>query len=243
VPQVVSVPLYLQWSFWAVVVAVIAIVLSQLPPIYTLLRRAKLDMELYTSILLTHTVGNPNVRLHLILSNVGGRSIKVKGMTLKLKRDGKDVGVLPAETYYQDPGSKTTVLLTRFILKSRDEWAHLVIFLNYFVRADEKKYRNAESILKQEIAKKRSFRKTRTASLKQMVNTLPNSYPCLMRNSFGIQVNMKSSCPCKRPIKKQTLKRSIDSRSLNQTQVNYQKPRMTTNSEMEFIGTLETTQV
>ena len=156
-PQVVSVPLYLQWSFWAVVVALIAIVLSQLPPIYTLLRRAKLDMEIYTRILLIHKVGNPNVRLHLILSNVGGRSIKVKGMTLKLKRDGKDVGVLPAQTYYQDPDGKTTVLLTRFILKSRDEWAHLVTFLNYFVRADEKRYRNAESILKQEIAKKKEL--------------------------------------------------------------------------------------
>jgi hypothetical protein len=157
VPQAVNVPLYLEWSFWAVVVAAIAIVLSQLPPIYTLVKRAKLEMELYTRIHLTHKVGNPNVQLHLILSNVGGRSIKVKGMTLKLKRDGSDVAVLPAQTYLQDPNGKTTVLLTSFVLKSKDEWAHFVNFLNYFARADEKRYRSAESILKQEIFNKKGL--------------------------------------------------------------------------------------
>lgn len=153
-PQAVNVPLYLEWSFWAVVVAAIAIVLSQLPHIYTLVKRAKLEMELYTRIHLTHKVGNPNAQLYVILSNVGGRSIRVRGMTLKLKRDGNDVAVLPAQAYLQDPNGKTTLLLTSFVLKSKDEWAHFVNFLNYFVRADEKRYRSAESILKQEIFKK-----------------------------------------------------------------------------------------
>lgn len=65
-----SVPLYLNWSFWAVVVALCAVVLSQIPPIHLLLKKAKLDLELYSRIHLTHKVGNPNLQLHLIISNI-----------------------------------------------------------------------------------------------------------------------------------------------------------------------------
>jgi hypothetical protein len=38
--QNVATPLYMDWSFWAVVVAFIAMLLSQLPPIHVLLKKA-----------------------------------------------------------------------------------------------------------------------------------------------------------------------------------------------------------
>jgi len=152
--QAMHVPLYLNWAFWAVVVAAIAIVLSQLPPIHTLVRRAKVEMELYSRIHITHKVGNPNVQLHIILTNVGGRSARIKGITLSLKRDGKDVVALPAQNYLQNLDDKTTVLLTSFALKSKEEWAHIVSFLNYFSRSDEKRYRSAEVLLKNDISEK-----------------------------------------------------------------------------------------
>ena len=40
---------YLDWQFWAAAVAALALVLSQLPPIHLLVRRAKLGMELYSN--------------------------------------------------------------------------------------------------------------------------------------------------------------------------------------------------
>ena len=149
--QVDSIPLYLNWSFWAVLVATLALILSQLPPVHLLFRRCRLDVEPYSRIHLTHKVGNPNAQLHLILTNVGGRSVKVKEINLKFTRDGKDVAFLPAQNYLQNPGDKATVLFTSFSLKPKEEWAHIVNFLNYFSRADEKKYRSAESSLKQSI--------------------------------------------------------------------------------------------
>lgn len=149
-----NVPLYFDWSFWAVVIAGIAVVFSQLPPIHTLLRRAKIEMELYSRMQLTHKVGNPNVHLHLILRNVGGRSVRIKGATITLKRDGNNIAVLPAQTYLQNPDDKAPVLFTSFVLKSKEDWAHTVIFLNYFSRTDEKKYRSAESLLKKDILAK-----------------------------------------------------------------------------------------
>ena len=154
-PEAVDVPLYLNWSFWTVVIAAIAILLSQLPPVHILLQRAKLDIELYSRIYLTHKVGNPNLQLFLILNNTGGRVVKIIGSTTTIKRDGIQIAKLPAQTYLQNPNDITALLFTRFLLKPKEEWAHSVNFLNYFSRSDEKKYRDAESKLKTDIFKKR----------------------------------------------------------------------------------------
>ena len=148
-------PLYFDWSFWAVVVAGIAIVLSQLPPVLLWFRRARIDVEPYSRIHITHRVGNPNIQLHLILSNVGGRTVRVKGLSVGIERDGKGVARLPAQNYLQNPSDKTTVLFTSFPLGPKQEWAHIVNFLNYFSREDEKKYRSAESKLRDDILEKR----------------------------------------------------------------------------------------
>ena len=45
--ETITTPIYLDWSFWAVIVAIAAVVLSQIPPIHVLLKKAKLDLELY----------------------------------------------------------------------------------------------------------------------------------------------------------------------------------------------------
>jgi hypothetical protein len=150
------VPFYLDWKFWSVAVAVIALILSQLPPIHILLRRAKLDVEVYNRMLLTHKVGNPNAQLHLIISNPGGRELRIKGIALRLRRGKEDEFVLPAQNYLQSPGDKEAVLLTSFKLKPKEEWAHIVNFLNFFSRQDEKSYRQLESNLRQDILIKRN---------------------------------------------------------------------------------------
>ena len=150
-------PFYLDWKFWAVVVSFLALVLSQLPPIHIMLRRAKLDVEAYSRIHFTHRVGNPNAQLHLIVSNVGGREIKIKSIALHFKRGNDDQVTLPAQNYLQEPGDKDTVLLTSFKLKPKDEWAHIANFLNFFSRTDEKTFRQLESNLKNDIFEKKEL--------------------------------------------------------------------------------------
>ena len=149
------VPFYLDWKFWSVAVAVIALILSQLPPIHILLYRAKLDVEAYSRMHLTHKVGNPNAQLHLIISNPGGRELRIKGITLHLRRGTEDEFVLPAQNYLQSPSDKEAVLLTSFKLKPKEEWAHIINFLNLFSRQDEKYYRQLEANLRQDILVKR----------------------------------------------------------------------------------------
>jgi hypothetical protein len=151
------VPFYQDWTFWAVIIATLAIILSQLPPIHLLFKDSRLEVEPYSRVSIYHKIGNPNASLHLLITNVGGRDVRIKRIILKLKRDGKDIAQLPAQNYYQNPGDKTTVLFTGFLLKPNEDWAHTATFLNYFSRTDEKKYRNAESNLRNDILMKRAL--------------------------------------------------------------------------------------
>lgn len=150
-------PFYLDWTFWAVVIAALAVVLSQLPPLKELLRPGRVSIELYSRIAVGHKVGNPNIQEHVILRNAGGRAVMIGGMFLRIRRDKKDIAVLPGQTYLQQPNDTSTVLLTSFTLKAKDEWAHIVNFLEFFQRTDEKKYRAAEQTLKNDIAAKKQL--------------------------------------------------------------------------------------
>ena len=153
--QLLQTPFYLDWKFWSAAVAFLALVLSQLPPLHILLRRAKLDAEIYSQMHITHKVGNPNAQLHLILSNTGGREIRIRAIKLTLNRGSEDTFVLPAKNYLQLPGDKEAVLFTSFKLKPGEEWAHIVNFLNFFSRQEDKLYRQLESNLRQDILAKR----------------------------------------------------------------------------------------
>jgi hypothetical protein len=150
-------PFYANWEFWTAITALVALVLSQLPPIYLLIKQAKLDLELFSRIHLTHKVGNPNVQIQIVLTNVGGRSVRIKGAKLTLKRDGQEVAVMPAQNFLQNPSdNKTNVLFTSFTLKPEGEWSKIVNFLNYFSREVNKKYKSAESNLRADIVVKRN---------------------------------------------------------------------------------------
>lgn len=140
-----AIPLYLNWSFWAVIVATLALVLSQLPPISSLIKKAKLDLELYSKIAITHKVGNPNLQLHLIISNIGGRKVKIKAINASLKKDNKHLVTLPAQNYLQNQADKNTVLFTPITLMQNNEWAHIINFLNFFSRDEEIKYNELET--------------------------------------------------------------------------------------------------
>lgn len=148
-------PLYANWSFWAVLIAFVAVVLSQLPPVHFMLKRARLDVELHSRIFLTHMVGNPNLSAHLIIHNIGGRVIKVKGLTVRIKRDDLDVGNYPSQNYLQDPNDSNSVLFTQFLLRPSNEWTHIVNFLNYFDRENEKEFKQLQAKLKADILKQR----------------------------------------------------------------------------------------
>lgn len=152
--EVTSTPLYLDWAFWAVVVAFLALALSQLPPVHMLLKKAKIDFELHSKISLTHKVGNPNLQFHIIITNTGGRKVHIKSIESIVARDGNEVAKLPTQNFLQDPSDQNTVLFTSFSLAPNAEWRHIVNLLNYFAREEEREYRAIEGRLKTDILEK-----------------------------------------------------------------------------------------
>lgn len=154
IEQAASVPLYFNWAFWAAIVATIAIILSQIPPLYLLFKKANLDIELYSRIHITHIIGNPNLQCHVILNNIGGRSLRIKHISAKIERDGNLIATLPAQNYDTNPSGTSTILLTRFTLNTETEWGNTINFLNFFNRTEEKVYKEAEVLLKKDIFKK-----------------------------------------------------------------------------------------
>lgn len=148
-------PWYLDWTFWTAFFALLAIVLSQLPPVHVLLKKAKLRLEIYSKVHLTHKVGNPNLQFHLMFTNIGGRAVRVQNVTVSLSRDGKHLGVYPIQNFFQNQNDKDTLLFTTFSLQPGGEWAHIANFLNFFDREDNRRYFRIEEGMKLDLSKKK----------------------------------------------------------------------------------------
>jgi hypothetical protein len=149
-----SQPFYLDWQFWSAVVAIAALVLSQLPPVHLWFRPRRVEVEVHSRIQVTHKVGNPNVGMFVSVRNTGGRELRVRGLKVSLTRDGKAIGVYPALNYFESPSSQSPVLFVPFTVKPGETWAHATNFLNLFDRATEKLYRESESRLAADIRRK-----------------------------------------------------------------------------------------
>lgn len=147
-------PLYLDWQFWAAVVAALALVLSQLPPVHLWFRPRRLEVEVHSRIQVTHKVGNPNVGMFVSIRNTGGRELRIRSLRILIARDNTPLLALPAQNYFEAPSSQSSALFVPFSLKPGDTWAHGTNFLNLFDRATEKLYREAESALRADIQKK-----------------------------------------------------------------------------------------
>lgn len=144
----------MDWTFWAVIVSLLAIALSQLPPIHLLMRPRRLEVEVHSRVLVTHRVGNPNVGLVVGLTNSGGRALRIRSLRLDLSRDGKPLVSLPAQNFFETPSSTSSVLLVPFSLKPGENWVHAVNFLNFFDRQTEKHYRECQYALNADIRQK-----------------------------------------------------------------------------------------
>lgn len=155
-----SAPFYKDWQFWSAVVAAVALALSQLPPIHILLRRARLRCEAFSMMHITHKVGNPNAQWHLILENTGGRSIRIKEISLSFSKDGGQSFKLPIQNYLRTPDANQNVMFTPFRLAPGEEWAHVINFFALFSRQEDKEYRVLESKIRSEIlAQKEDYAK------------------------------------------------------------------------------------
>ena len=152
-------PFYENWSFWSCVVAAIALVLSQLPPVWQLLRPAKLVLEVHGRMLVTHKVGNPNLGLYLSIRNQGGRQARIRSIAMSVVREGQAPFNMSGITYFVEPRDTQAVLLVPFTIRPREDWGHMVNFLSLWLsRAEEQRYRQLGSNLRTDIFAKLPLR-------------------------------------------------------------------------------------
>lgn len=155
--EAVTIPWYIDWSFWAVIVALTAILLSQLPPVHHLLKKARIEVETYPYLSVEHVVGRPLLSVHLMLSNVGGKRVKIKHLNVHVFRDREKLFELPSFGYFQERQGSERILFTGFRLDPGSEWDHTVVFWKLRSREDERAYKDAEEKLREDILEKRNL--------------------------------------------------------------------------------------
>jgi hypothetical protein len=148
-------PFYLDWTFWSFVVASLALLLSQLPPIKQMLKNNKIEVELYEIGVLTHTLGNPNFTLHISINNIGSNELKVNSINCLFEHSEGDKFATKAITYFETTNDQNSLLLPTFKIEAEKSWSHPVLFFNRFNRSDDKKYREITANLKRNIINKR----------------------------------------------------------------------------------------
>lgn len=146
-----TVPFYQDWTFWQWVVSLTALGVSLTPPIRRLFKGPKLAVETHDRVGITHTVGNPNITLFVILQNTGGQPVRVRSIDLNIKPDGSEAFIVPAKSYYPLVSENKQTIFAPFKLALDQDWSHTVYFFNPFSRNDEQLFRQLVSNLKSDI--------------------------------------------------------------------------------------------
>lgn len=145
---------YSNWTFWAVAISVVALILSQLPPISMMLRKKKVVIEPYSIIALTHRVGNPNIRWTLGFRNEGGTTVRIKRVKCELIYNGASIIEMDSNNYFRQDDSKP-MIFTGFSLRPDDEAFYDVHFFKMFDRFENRNFRVNVSALREDIEAKR----------------------------------------------------------------------------------------
>jgi len=149
-------PIYLNWEFWTAIVAALALVLSQLPPINQLVRGVKLTMIVYPRAGVGHKVGNPNMQLGVVLSNTGGRQANIKGIIITVLREGSTLATLPAQIYSPESDPTKQRLFVGFKINPNEDQNHNFNFFVDLPRNAERELRNKTLVLMNDINAKRA---------------------------------------------------------------------------------------
>jgi hypothetical protein len=149
-------PFYLDWGFWQGVAAFSALVISIAPSVMRRIKGSKLEVEAQDIITLTHTIGNPNVYLLLILRNTGGEPIRVKAIHLDFKSKDDPEFRVSARSYFPLSENKPAIFAPFKILPGND-WTHPVYFYKVFSRNEDQKYRLMMSNLRTDLNNKREL--------------------------------------------------------------------------------------
>lgn len=109
-------------------VALLALLLSQLPPIAQLLRGRRVLINTAEHFYLSHFIGNPNAYLSFRIVNAGGRNVSIRRILCVIKKQGgRGQWILPVQQFYrvEDPNLRLNFL--GLTLKPDEYWEKTIV--------------------------------------------------------------------------------------------------------------------
>lgn len=146
---------YVDWTFWQGIVALLALVLSQLPPLMSYFRPGKIKADFPSKVLITHTFGNPNVNLLVSLRNAGTLDVRVKSLWITVRRTGAEAFRLDAHNF-ENPGDPKSYFLVPFTIKANENWVRHYHFYRDFDRDVDKQIREGRLAIARQIRDRRA---------------------------------------------------------------------------------------
>lgn len=136
------------------VTSIIALILSQLPPIKTFFKRRKPVVTVGKIISLSHYIGRPEVQLYISISNDSHSNLKIRCIDIELTKLGQDKLKLPAFSIFEHLTGSTQRGFAPFTLKSDTEWSHTIKFYVPFSGTEEQRSKKIYYALKDDINQK-----------------------------------------------------------------------------------------
>lgn len=153
--------------------AATAIVLSQLPPIKSWFRRAKLDVEIYGKAGVSHMLGYPNLSVLVGIRNVGGKGVRIRAAKVRIARQATAVAELEGLQYFPTPTASGTVVFTPFFMKADGEWIHTIQFLGALPQVEDRALGQLRADVRLDIAEKAQQERVRNPQNPQVVEAAP----------------------------------------------------------------------
>ena len=149
-------------GIWSAFIAVLALILSQLPPIRELIKGRKIKIIVPEMFMLSHVLGNIEISLSIDLHNNGGKFVSIAKLDLFFVDSQNIIWKLPAITYFsrqQPPQAGIPLqefLLGSISLKPGDHWNETIHCYRIWSETEEEEVNEIQSKISKNILQKRA---------------------------------------------------------------------------------------
>ena len=114
-------------AIWSALIAIVAVILSQLPPLRDLLKGRKVTINPSETFQLYHHMGNPHITFFLDIHNIGGSKVVIDRIDCIVVDENNKTWSLPAHSYISreftdQNGNQLEFPVSWIVLKPEERW-------------------------------------------------------------------------------------------------------------------------
>jgi hypothetical protein len=133
---------------WSALIAVLALILSQLPPLPQLLAGEKIQLTLRDRLGIFHFLGNLSVQFFVDIENIGNVSVPIRAIDCYIVDQQNRTLPVPVQNYFSRAASVSgfqDIPFSPISLKPGEHWAELVRCYNDWSESQEREQSNIVS--------------------------------------------------------------------------------------------------